>query len=126
MIFCEIDELFCSLMHSYLTQKPGRIFVDCGAGEALFERKMPHKSVLSIDLYEQTDKVPVILTDYRDFSFVSSMVPIFIRPCHAMQVHETIIKNLDKVDSFLYVSKPSNVAVDLIPDEYMVIPIFDE
>ena len=54
------------------------------------------------------------------------MVPIFIRPCHAMQVHETIIKNLDKVDSFLYVSKPSNVAVDLIPDEYMVIPIFDE
>lgn len=125
MIFCKIDEQLCTHIQEYAQ---GKLFIDCGAGEALFERMMPKNSVLSLDIRIQTDEVAVLQFDYREFEFIQDMIPIFIRPCHALQVYETIIKNLDAVDSFLYVSHPKNIKRDLPVkyNEFDVVHIFPE
>ncbi len=126
MIFLEVDERFCGLMKRYAH---GRLLVDCGAGEALFQSMMPPNSVLSLDLYPcDGDHAPVVQRDCTEFEFTDSMVPVFIRPCHSNFVHETITRNLGVVKSFLYVSMPDNVDVDLDTDgdQYQVERIFPE
>lgn len=115
MIFFRPDAQFISIIKAYAKQ---RSVIDCGAGECLFEKMYAATggSVLSLELLPQDVDTPALMMDCKDFEFNHRTLPIFIRPCHNGFVHETILRHLHVVDSFLYVGLEKNLTVDLPGD----------
>lgn len=123
MVFCKVTPELADLIRQYAGE---RTIVDCGAGECSLQKALGEQ-VVSLDImpYPDTSAVPI---DARDFPMNSRMLPVFLRPCHSTWVHETVLKNLHKVESFLYIGLPKNLQTDLDCEcsEYRVIAIHPE
>jgi hypothetical protein len=123
VVFCEITSELAEIIKKYAR---GRKIIDCGAGECELQSAIGDQ-VVSLDILPYDD-TPAIPMDARKFPMSEETLPVFIRPCHSEWVHQTIMKNITRVDSFLYIGLPKNLDTDLICDhpKYKVTAIHPE
>lgn len=124
MIFCKVDARLCEEIHNLAK---GKLIVDCGCGDGLFEQQMkklfPHQSILSIDIGVSDNALinNILRIDCLKLEVNSSMLPIFIRPCHSGFVYDFIEKNRNKVSQILYIGLKENIEIDLGDLEYTIV-----
>lgn len=112
MIFCEIDKKFIEIIKKIANDK---IVIDCGAGEGMFGSM--YKNCISIDLFTnhyEKHLTTVYQMDSATFPFQKNHIPIFIRPCHHFEFVDATLRNASEVvKEAIYVSKPSNLEIDI-------------
>lgn len=124
MIFCKVDDRLCKEIHNL---SKGKLIVDCGCGEGLFEKHMkelfPHQSILSIDIRISDSALinNILHINCLELQVHEGMLPVFIRPCHSNFVSDFIEKNKSKVSQILYIGLKENIAIDLGDLEYTII-----
>lgn len=110
LIFCNVNNELCNKIREIAGD---RIVVDCGAGRGLFG-SMYQGKVLSIDIYMPDIPLSFVLEHNSEhYCFPKKSIPLFIRPCHSLFVHNTIMHNRNKFDKAIYVSMPKNLENDL-------------
>jgi hypothetical protein len=113
-VFLNVEKAFCDKIKEIAKDS---ILVDCGAGLGLFASKYDGK-VISIDIHtpEIRPFSPILEKNSLYYCFPKDSIPIFIRPCHSGFVQDTIITNLNKFKTVIYVSNPKNLETDLYLD----------
>lgn len=110
LIFCNVNNELCNKIKKIAGD---RVVVDCGAGRGLFG-SMYQGKVLSIDIYMPDVPLSIVLEHNSEYyCFPKNSIPLFIRPCHSLFVHNTIMHNRNKFDKAIYVSMPKNLENDL-------------